>query len=308
MKQETTGWDEDLAYPRNTRFFRICIISILFLAITAGARSQYIRQSLSAIPEVKIDLSTQTAHFKSIFGTDGESSGIIKGVSCFGYLTIDSDGSSNIVKYNDEEQVLFVLDGTGILFYNKEKVPVSKNDFMYLPVGTKFRLSNPREKPLSVMVMRFRIIPGTVIKPTTRLMIANADDVPFQVLGSHGPTTMFQLLMGTTESTRDRLAAACQVNSLFIMDFAAGGTNIPHRHDGEEEIYFILRGQGDIVAGETADAKEYRHPSKEGDAYFFSPKTLIGFYSGNKEGEEHARILAVRFKYPVQSTEPSGKK
>ena len=130
------------------------------------------------------------------------------------------------------------------------------------------------------------------------MMIANADEVPFQVLGSHGPTTTFQLLMGTTESTRDKLAAACQVTSLFVMDFAAGGTNIPHRHDDEEEIYFILRGKGDIVAGETEDAKEFRHPSLAGDAYFFSPKTLIGFYSGNGDCEEHARILAVRFKYP----------
>ena len=127
-------------------------------------------------------------------------------------------------------------------------------------------------------------------------MIANADEVPFQVLGQHGPTTLFQLLMGNTESKRDRLASAYQVNSLFIMDFAVNGTNIPHRHDNEEEIYFILRGKGEIVAGVTADGKEDRHPSKEGDAYFFSQKTLIGFYSGNKDGEEHAKILAVRFK------------
>jgi hypothetical protein len=106
--------------------------------------------------------------------------------------------------------------------------------------------------------------------------------------------------MGTTESNRDKLAAACQVTSLFIMDFAAGGTNNPHRHSSEEEIYLILRGYGDIVAGEKAGGGELRHPSNEGDVYFFSPKTLIGFYSGNNQNEEHARILAVRFKYPVQ--------
>jgi len=146
--------------------------------------------------------------------------------------------------------------------------------------------------------MGFKIFAGTVIKPTTKLMIANSDEVPFQILGSHGPTTQFQLLMGTTESTRDRLAAAYQASSLFVMDFNVNGTNIPHKHKDEEEIYFILRGQGDIVAGETDDKKEFRHPSKAGDAYFFSPNTLIGFYSGNKEGEEHARILAIRFKYP----------
>lgn len=130
------------------------------------------------------------------------------------------------------------------------------------------------------------------------MMIASADEVPFQVLGSHGPTTTFQLLMGTTASTRDKIAAASRVNSLFVMDFAAGGTNIPHRHDDEEEIYMILKGKGDIVAGETPEGREYRHISREGDVWFFAPGTLIGFYSGNGECEEHARIMAVRFRYP----------
>jgi glyoxylate utilization-related uncharacterized protein len=114
--------------------------------------------------------------------------------------------------------------------------------------------------------------------------------------------------LGTTESTRDKLAAACQVTSLFIMDFAAGGTNNPHRHDNEEEVYLILRGHGDIVAGEKTDSAEFRHSSVEGDVYFFSPKTLIGFYSGNNQEEEHARILAIRFKYPVQHQDSSGEK
>jgi hypothetical protein len=169
---------------------------------------------------------------------------------------------------------------------------------MYIPKGMKFGLSNPREGTLSVIIMGFKLSPDTFKLKNRVLMIANCDEVKFQTLPSHGPTTTFQLLMGTTESTRDRLAAACQVNSLFIMDFAAGGTNNPHRHSTEEEIYLILRGKGDIVAGENSEGGELRHPSGEGDVYFFSAKTLIGFYSGNKAEEEHARILAVRFKYP----------
>jgi mannose-6-phosphate isomerase-like protein (cupin superfamily) len=146
--------------------------------------------------------------------------------------------------------------------------------------------------------MGFKLIPDTCKRKSTEIMIANTDEVKFQILPSHGPTTQFQLLLGTTESTRDKLAAACQVTSLFIMDFASGGTNNPHRHDDEEEIYLILRGHGDIVAGEKEGGAELRHSSSEGDVYFYSPKTLIGFYSGNNPDEDHARILAVRFKYP----------
>jgi mannose-6-phosphate isomerase-like protein (cupin superfamily) len=307
MQQKKIKLPEDLSLPGVIRGVHFSILLLFLFAYSTEAKSQYLKRSISTISEDRIDVSTQTTHYKPMFGDGDDSSSIIRGVKRFGYLTIDPNGSSNIVKYADEEQVLFVLDGTGILLYGKEKVPVSKNDFMYIPIGTKFGFLNPRERSLKAIVMGFKILPGTVIRPPTKLMIANADEVPFQVLGSHGPTTQFQLLMGTTESTRDRLAAASQVTSLFIMDFAASGTNIPHRHDNEEEIYFILRGQGDMVAGETADGKELRHPSQEGDAYFFAPKTFIGFYSGNKEGEEHARILAVRFKYPAQMQSSSVK-
>jgi mannose-6-phosphate isomerase-like protein (cupin superfamily) len=104
--------------------------------------------------------------------------------------------------------------------------------------------------------------------------------------------------MGTTQSKRDKLAAAQQINSLFLMDFATGGTNIPHRHAKEEEIYYVLRGHGDMVAGSDAAKKEVRYPSKQGDAFYFSRNTLIGFYSGGKEGEDHAQILAVRWPVP----------
>jgi len=233
-----------------------------------------------------------------VFGAGDDSSSIIRGASRYGYLVVEPGGRSNTVKYEGEETGLFLHEGTGLLNYGNEMVPVSKNDFIYIPEGTKFGFSNPREQSLSVIVMAFRLKDMECTKIKRALKIANTDEVKFQVLPGHGPTTQFQLLMGTVESTRDRLAAACQVTSLFIMDFASGGTNNPHRHKDEEEIYLILKGRGDIVAGETSDGKELRHPSEEGDIYFFSPNTLIGFYSGNQPEEEHAQILAVRFKYP----------
>ena len=275
--------------------------AVLFLAISLNANSQYLKRSLSGIHEFKTGLSTISAHYKSVFGEGDRDSAMIKGITRYGLLDIDPGGVSKSVKYDNEEQILFILEGTGILNIDMKSVPVSRNDFMYIPKGIRFGLSNPREDTLSVIIMGFKLSPDTFRLKNRDLMIANCDEVEFQTLPSHGPTTTFQLLMGTTESTRDRLAAACQVNSLFIMDFAAGGTNNPHRHSTEEEIYLILRGKGDIVAGENSNGQELRHPSTVGDVYFFAPKTLIGFYSGNLAEEEHARILAVRFKFPVQT-------
>jgi len=276
----------------------IVILIMTFMTISPYAESQYLKRSLSEIPEAKTALTTPSAHYKPLFGEGDNNSDIIRGISRYGNLILDPGGKSNSVKYENEEQIVFVLGGTGILNFEKKEVPVSANDFIYIPEGRKFSFANPRERPLSLIVMGFKLSPDTCKFKTSDLMIANCDEVQFQTLPSHGPTTTFQLLLGTVESTRDRLAAACQVTSLFIMDFAAGGTNNPHNHAKEEEIYLVLRGTGDIVAGRKDDGTELRHPASEGDVYFYSPKTLIGFYSGNKENEEHPRILAVRFKYP----------
>jgi len=271
-------------------------ILILFIIFTQNAESQYLKRSLHTARDIQNELSTETAHYKPLLGAGDDSSGIIRGISRYGSLVIDSNGKSKDAKYANEEHILYILGGTGIFTSGKEKLPVSKNDFIYIPAEMKFSVSNPREQSLNIIVMGFRLPAGGC--KSSGLMIANTDEVKFQVLPSHGPTTQFQLLLGTTESTRDRLSAACQVTSLFIMDFAAGGTNNPHRHDDEEEVYLVLRGDGDIVAGEKDDGKESRYASSMGDVYFYSPKTLIGFYSKNSSEEEHARILAVRFKYP----------
>ena len=263
---------------------------------TYAADPIFLQRSVAQISEQRDDLTTPTAAYKPMFGLGDPNSSIVQGVVRFGELTVEPGGASNMVGYPNEERLFFILDGTGCLHYGQQKVPVSKSDFTYLPVGVQHGLSNPRERPLRLIVMGFQIPSGTDVPPTPRLMLASADDVPLQILGSHGPTSQFKLLLGTTKSTRDRLAAAHQVNSLFLMDFAPGGTNIPHRHRQEEEIYYVLRGHGEMVAGKTSDGKPRRYPACEGDAFYFSPGTLIGFYSGTKAGEDHAQLLAVRSK------------
>jgi mannose-6-phosphate isomerase-like protein (cupin superfamily) len=280
------------------KIIRLLKVAAIILSCSNATEAQYLRRSVSGAAEYKIALSSPASHYMAMFGDGTDSASLMKGITRYGKLRLDPSGRTGIAKFNKEETVVVILEGTGIVTCGQKELPVSRNDFIYIPSRTSFSFTNMRERELSMFVMCFPIEPGNPVKPSAVMKIASSDDVPFQVLGYHGPTTTFQLLMGNTESTRDKLAAACQVTSLFVMDFAAGGTNIPHHHDDEEEIYVLIRGKGDIVAGETEEKKELRHPSVAGDAYFFAPKTLIGFYSGNTECEEHARILAVRFRFP----------
>src|SRR5262249_28036554 len=154
----------------------------------------------------------------------------LKGIARYGELTVGPDGTTAIVSYPREEQLYFVLSGSATLLYDNQKTPIRQNDFMYLPVGVRHGVANSSNQPVRIMVMGFKIPQSVHVAPTPKLMLANSDDVALVPVQGHGPTSLFKLLMGTTQSTRDKLSAASQMVSLFIMDFAPGGTNIPHHH------------------------------------------------------------------------------
>jgi mannose-6-phosphate isomerase-like protein (cupin superfamily) len=261
----------------------------------------FLRRQVSDVKPQPDDLTAvnaKAASYKPLFGIGDPDVAQLKGVARYGELTVGPGGTSAIVSYPGEEQMYFVEEGSGTLLYGGEKAPVRKNDFMYLPVGVGHGVANSSNAPVRLIVMGYKIPDGMKVQPTPKLMLANADDVQLQILGGHGPTSQFKLLMGLTSSERDKLAAAYVMDSLFIMDFAPGGTNIPHNHPAEEEIYLLLRGSGDMVAGLDANGKEVRHPVTEGTAFFFKPRTQVGYYSNAKEGQPHDLMLAVRSRLP----------
>jgi mannose-6-phosphate isomerase-like protein (cupin superfamily) len=276
------------------------VLVLLAASSLWGADPTFLRRSVASIEPRPDDLtaSAKAASYRPIFGVGDAQANQLKGIARYGELTVGPDGTSAVVSYPAEEQIYFILDGNGTLLYEDQKVPVKKNDFMYLPVGVKHGMANASDRPIRLLVMGFKIPPGATLAPAGKLMLANADDVQLVPVQGHGPTSLFKLLMGTTQSARDKLAVASQMVSLFIMDFAPGGTNIPHHHEREEEIYYVLRGRGDMVAGGGADGNEGRYPAKEGDAYFIRLNTTVGFYSGSKAGEDHDLILAVRSSFP----------
>jgi len=235
------------------------VAAVLLAACCAfGADPPFLRRSVGEIAPQPDDLTSGAAgvSYQPIFGAGDVQASQLKGIARYGVLTVRPNGASAMVSYPAEEQIYFVLGGKATLLYGDERVAIRESDFMYLPVGLRHGISNMLEAPVRLLVMGFRIPPGTEVAPHARLMLANADDVPLVSVQGHGPTSLFKLLMGTTESRRDKLAAASQMVSLFIMDFAPGGTNIPHHHEMDEEVYYILRGKGDMVAGGGADGNE----------------------------------------------------
>jgi len=277
------------------------IPAVFLISIVAGAADPtFLRRDFARIEPQPDDLSRDArgVEYRPAFGIGDRETKIVKGVARYGELTVLGGGETATVSYPAEEQVYYVLQGEGVLKYGAERAPIRADDFMYLPPGVAHGVANPGKNPVKILVMGFRIPKDVAVAPPEKLMIANAAEVPLQVLPGHGPSAQFKLLMGTKESKRDRLAAASQMASLFLMEFAPGGTNIPHHHEMEEEIYYVLRGGGEMVAGGGADGNEGRYPTKQGEAWFIRLNATVGFYSGAKPGEPHDVVLAVRSAFP----------
>jgi mannose-6-phosphate isomerase-like protein (cupin superfamily) len=275
-------------------------VSWLFATLPALCEDRidptFLHRFVPEIREKTVDISTPTCHYKPIFGEGDVDTNIVKGVARFGIASIGNQGASGLVSTPDEEQVYVILEGAGVLSYGEQRIQLRQNDYVYLPPGITHGLSNPSDQVCRFIVMGFKIPPGTTIAHPEKVQLANINDVKKELVEGHPDSVLYQLLMGDTQSKRDRIAAGNVLTSLFLMEFAPGGTNLPHHHESEEEIYFVLEGSGEMVAGGGVSGIEGRNPAGAGDAYFFRLNCTVGFYNSSKP--PRAKILAVRSLFP----------
>ncbi len=253
----------------------------------------FLRRQIAAVEQKPVDASAAGCLYRAVFGEGDSDSRIARGVARFGEITVTPGGTCPDNSLPGEEQVYVVMDGAGVLRYAGEETPVKPKDFIYLPAGVTHGVANRSAAPVRLFVFGFRVPPDT--QPTPKLLIANIDEIKKQTVGGHPDSVVYQLMMGDVNSKRDRIAAGRLLTSLYVMEFQPGGTNFPHHHDAEEEIYILLDGKGEMVAGGGLDGVEGRHASVPGEAWFFRLNCTVGFYNG-KEGVSH--ILAVRSRYP----------
>ncbi len=273
----------------------LCVLCVFARTLLPGADRPvdptFLYQQLSGAPFEASDLTTDTCRYRPLFAAGG----VVKGVARYGELVVNPKGKCKAVEYPAEEQIYYVLAGKGEAIYREQIVPIEKGDFMYFAPGSEHSASNASSAPLRILVMGFKTPKDLEHGIPIKLPIANESEAKLQVVGNHPPTTLYRLLLGATTSQRDLLSVGHTVTSLFTMEFAPGGTNHPHHHAREEEVYILLEGEGEMVAGGGADGVENRRPAKPGDSYFYRLNATVGFYAEGK-----AKILAVRSLYPSQ--------
>jgi mannose-6-phosphate isomerase-like protein (cupin superfamily) len=279
---------------------------LLSLLISANLSAQertvdptWLHRYVPSMSETKTDLSSATCRSKAIFGAGDKDSRTLQSVSRFSEVTVDAHGDCASVLYDHEEEIYFVLQGSGTLRYGTETHPLRANDFTYLAPGIKHGFANNSGQSLRVLVMGFKIpshaAPGTSSQAPR---VINLDDVKEETVQGHPTSVLYKLLVGPRDGKRDAIDEASVVTSFFLMSFAPGGTNFPHHHEAAEEIYVVIDGEGEMVAGSGTNGIEGRFPAKAGDAYYFRPNCTVGFYNQSKPGGG-AHILAVRSLIPL---------
>jgi mannose-6-phosphate isomerase-like protein (cupin superfamily) len=259
----------------------------------------WLQRSTASLNKAAASAAPGTCTYRPIFGEGDSQAHALRTVTRFGELVVAAGSKCKTAVYEREEEIYFVVSGNAALNYSGRTFPMRANDFTYLAPGVSHSLANQAATPARVLIMGFRIPQRIAIGTAPpEPKIVNMDDVKEENVSGHPTSVLYKLLIGAHTASRDAIDQAYIVTSFFWMDFAPGGTNFPHHHEGAEEIYLVMDGAGDMVAGGGMDGVEGRHPAAPGDAYYFRANCTVGFYNQNKPGAK-AYILAVRARIPA---------
>ncbi|HVH70928.1 MAG TPA: cupin domain-containing protein, partial [Candidatus Dormibacteraeota bacterium] len=246
----------------------------VLLAIVAALSAQewkveptWLYRDVPAIREHQNDLTSDSCHYTPIFGEGDVEARLPLSIARFGELRVDPHGACQTVKYPHQEELYFVSNGSGTLYYGEGSHLMAPNDFTYVPPTVRHSVSNPSDQTLQLVVVTVKVSPGTPLSQPPNVVVANLGELKEQTVEGHPQSVLYKLLIGPRTGVRDRINAAYAVADFFLMDFAPGGTNFPHHHEVAEEIYLVLDGKGQMAAGGGTDGVEGLHPAKPGDAY-----------------------------------------
>ena len=94
------------------------------------------------------------------------------------------------------------------------------------------------------------------------MYIRNVNEIEKEVAAHHGETAHYQYIFGQQCANAIDLPATKRFTCFWRMTVKSGGTNKVHVHDDQEQIYFVVEGEGIMVVG---DEKE---KVKQGDAIY----------------------------------------
>ena len=116
--------------------------------------------------------------------------------------------------------------------------------------------------------------------------VVHVKEVEERILPGHGETTLYRPILGANTS---KLGLMKNITSMWVMTVKPGGTNRRHLHEDQEQVYFVLEGEGMVEVGEE------RRMVKVWDSVYLPPKVSHAFYN---DTEASCVVLGISVKIP----------
>ena len=168
--------------------------------------------------------------------------------------------STNYHSHPADEQYYYILSGQAEVLVGKERHAVSEGSVAYFPPGVKHQLLGETNPDW----MQYLIItcPVPDDRRGSEPRVLNWRDAQPN-MGVHGNAVTWQLLerLDAEEPATDQ---PCLLAFWYLarQAVARGKASDFHVHDDKEQVYYILEGEGTVVAGFDA------HPVREGDTVY----------------------------------------
>jgi len=186
-------------------------------------------------------------------------------LSGFAGHSVQGGKSSDYHAHDNAEQYYYILSGTADVRIGDDTCPVSEGSVAYFPPGVGHQLIGDRNPDWMQYLIISCPVPDEKLgegKPIGQPRVLNWRDASPN-MGDHGKAVTWQLLerLDTDESGTDQ---PCLLSFWYLARQAVGMGHASdyHQHDDKEQIYYILEGEGTVVAGFDA------FPVKTGDAVY----------------------------------------
>ncbi len=186
--------------------------------------------------------------------------GVLKYVNRFSYATLDPRAATTPVTLKGEQELIFILSGSGILTAGKQKIELREDIFCMVPSGMTFTMTNTGNEPLTMYLVAEPVPAG--FRPNTEVFVRDERTTPFAVSDSHWVNSFKHLI-----EPQDGLADLQMVLTVYLYPntFAQ-----PHSHTPKcEEVWMFMEGEGHVLLGKHVRKLE------PGMAYLIPPNDKV---------------------------------
>jgi mannose-6-phosphate isomerase-like protein (cupin superfamily) len=181
-----------------------------------------------------------TVPFTRIFGEDDFDSGFRWLDLCIVKPGAEISGHSHFI----DDELYYIVQGNATKVVNDEEASVGPGDAILLRSGGSHALRNDSDSEVHVLVIDLLASQGD----DQRLLVKNIHKLPFVSKRSEGGAG--EILVGDVYTAKELSPAWDFVQSVKLPAGSAIGV---HTHGGDEELYYIVDGEGVM----TSDGEEY---------------------------------------------------